>query len=307
MNKYFFALKSMICDKEFRIDYLTEMGLYGWMSDEKYIKKKYKIKMGKELKLNPPITYNEKLQWIKLHDHNPLYTTLVDKYAVKNYVANLIGEKYIIPTLGVWDKFDDIEFEKLPDQFVLKCTHDSGGLVICKDKTKFNRDMAKKLIEKCLKRDFYQFGREWPYKNVAHRIIAEQYMEDSRFKELRDYKFFCFNGEVKALFVATERQKTGEDVKFDFFDSEFNHLEVKQGHENAILLPEKPNCFDEMKVLASKLSKGLREVRVDLYEVNGKIFFGELTFFHHGGWTPFFPEEWDYKFGEWIELSDKVF
>jgi hypothetical protein len=272
------------------------------MSDERFIRKKYKIKMGKELNLKSPKTFNEKLQWMKLNDHNPLYTKLVDKYAVKEYVAGIIGEQYIIPTLGIWDSFEAINFDELPEQFVLKCTHDSGGLVICKNKAKLNKVEAGEKIKKCLKRDYFQFGREWPYKDVPHRIIAEKFMEDSEYNELRDYKFFCFDGEVKALYIATERQKVGEDVKFDFFDSEFRHLPFKQGHENAKVCPEKPICFEEMKMLASKLSKGLREVRVDLYEVDGKVYFGELTFFHHGGWTPFTPEEWDYKFGEWIQV-----
>lgn len=302
MNKYLNALKSLLLDAEFRIDYLTQCGFYDRMSDEKFIRKKYKIKMGKPLSLDPPVTYSEKLQWIKLHDHNPLYTTLVDKYTVKEYVAEKIGKEYIIPTLGVWDRFEDIVFDTLPNQFVLKCTHDSGGLVICRDKKTLDKQKAKTKIDNCLKRNFYVFGREWPYKDVKPRIIAEQYMEDSRFRELRDYKFFCFNGEVKALFIATERQKEGEDVKFDFFDPEFNHLPFKQGHENARIIPEKPSCFEKMKELASILSEGLREVRVDLYEVDGNVYFGEMTFFHHGGWTPFEPEEWDYTFGEWINL-----
>lgn len=297
------AAIALISNKEKRIDFMIQKGFYDNLSDEAFIRMKYKAKMGKNLNLSKPITYNEKLQWIKLYDHNPLYTTLVDKYEVKRYVENIIGADYIIPTLGVWDDFDDIDFSKLPNQFVLKCTHDSGGIVICKDKSKLNLAEAKAKIEKCLKRNFFAFGREWPYKNVKPRIIAEQYMEDSKTKELRDYKFFAFDGVVRALFVATGRQNEGEDVKFDFFDENYNHLPFRQGHENAIELPEKAICFEKMKELASVLSKGLKEVRVDLYEVDGKIYFGEMTFFHHGGWTPFDPDEWDYKFGEWIDLS----
>ena len=293
---------TLLSNKEVRFDWLTMKGFYNRLSDEKYIKKKYKIKMGKKLNLNPPVTYNEKLQWIKLHDHNPLYTKLVDKFEVKDYVAKIIGEEYLIPTLGVWDRFEDIDFDKLPDQFVLKCTHDSGGLVICKDKKHFDYEAAKKKINTCLSRNFYMFGREWPYKNVKPRILAEPYTEDKETGELRDYKFFAFDGKVKALFVATERQVAGEDVKFDFFDPEYNHLPFRQGHENARELHAKPKNFEKMIAISESLSKGLREVRVDLYEANGKIYFGELTFFHHGGWTPFDPEIWDYKFGEWINL-----
>jgi len=276
-----------------------------FVNPEKVIRRSFKERMGYEPNLENPITYSEKLQWLKLYDHNPLYTTLVDKYAVKQYVGERIGFEYIIKTLGVWDKFDKIDFASLPNQFVLKCTHDSGGLVICKDKTKLDIEAARKTINKCLKHNFYYSGFEWPYKNVKPRIIAEEYMEDTKTKELRDYKFFCFDGKVKFLFIATERQKEGEDVKFDFFDKDFNHLPFCQGHENAPILPEKPLRFEDMKVLAEKLSAGIPQVRVDLYEVDGCIYFGEMTFFHHGGWTRFDPEEWDTIFGKEIHLPNK--
>lgn len=258
--------------------------------------------MGKELNLTDPITYSEKLQWIKLYDHNPIYTTLVDKLEVKEYVGEKIGDSYVIPTLGVWSSFGEIDFDELPNKFVLKCTHDSGGIVICRDKKLFNKKAAREKIEKSLSRNYYYMGFEWPYKNISPRIIAEPYMEDVDTRELRDYKFFCFDGKIKALFIATERQKENTDVKFDFFDENFTHLDLKQGHENAAVMPEKPSCFEEMKKVAETLSKGLKEVRVDLYQANGSVYFGEMTFFHHGGWTPFEPESWDKVFGEWIDL-----
>lgn len=277
-----------------------------FVNPEKYIKKVFYKRMGYPLNLDSPQTYNEKLQRLKLYDHNPLYTKLVDKYEVKQYVADEIGNQYVIPTLGVWDRFDDIDFHSLPNQFVLKCTHDSGGIVICKDKEHFDMSKARKLLNKHLRRNFYYMGFEWPYKNVKPRIIAEKYMEDLETQELRDYKFFCFNGVVKMLFVATERQKEGEDVKFDFFDADYNHLPFKQGHEHAPEVPQKPKQFLEMKKLASKLSVGIPQVRVDLYEVNGTVFFGEMTFFHHGGWTKFDPMEWDYKVGGWFNLPRQL-
>lgn len=277
-----------------------------FVNPEKYLQRMFYKRMGYELNLQNPQTYNEKLQWMKLYDHNLLYTKLVDKYEVKHYVSDTIGSQYIIPTIGVWNKVHDIDFEKLPNQFVLKCTHDSGGLVICKDKNSFDTSKAKKILKKSLKRNFYYMGFEWPYKDVKPRIIAETYMEDSKTKELRDYKFFCFNGVVKALFIATERQKEGEDVKFDFFDANFNHLPFRQGHENAEEVPEKPICFEEMKRLASILSKNMPQVRVDFYEVDGKVYFGEMTFFHHGGWTPFEPSKWDNIFGAWLILPPKT-
>lgn len=280
-------------------------GFFNWMDDEKYLKIAYKIRMGKELNLQQPKTYSEKLQWLKLYDRKQIYTDLVDKYQVKKIVANIIGENYIIPTLGVWDRAEDIDFDVLPDQFVLKCTHDSGGLVICKDKKKLDKAAAVKKLNACLKHNFYYAQREWPYKNVKPRIIAEKYMEDNETHELRDYKFFAFDGRVKALFIASDRGSK-EETKFDFFDENFNHLPFTNGHPNADIIPKKPQQFELMKELASKLSKKIPQVRVDFYEVNGKVYFGEITFFHWSGMTPFEPEEWDYKFGEWIELPEKM-
>jgi len=281
-------------------------GKYNHLEDESYLKLKYKVTMRKELNLDAPQSFNEKLQWLKLYDRKPEYTTMVDKIEAKKYVADLIGEEYIIPTLGVWDKFDDIDFGTLPNRFVLKCTHDSGGLVICRDKSQFNKESAKKKINKSLKTNFYYIGREWPYKNVKPRIIAEQYMEDTSITELQDYKFFCFNGIAKVLFIVTDRQKQGEETKFDFFDMEYNHLPFTNGHPNADVFPPKPEKFDEMRMLAEKLSKDIPHLRVDFYEVNGKVYFGELTFFHWSGMVPFNPEEWDKIFGDWIELPVKT-
>lgn len=302
---YIKKLRNFIFDADKRFMYLNSLGFWNYMSDEKYIKKLYRIMMKKELNLKTPRTFNEKLQWLKLYDRNPMYTTMVDKYEVKKYVEEKIGKQYIIPTLGVWDKFDDIDFDSLPNQFVLKCTHDSGGLSICKDKSNWDKEKAKKKIEKSLKRNFYHVSREWPYKNVKPKIIAEQYMEDSKTGELRDYKFFCFNGVAKALFIATERQKANEEVKFDFFDMNFTHIDVRQGHPNAPILPNKPETFDEMYRLAEVLSKGIPQLRVDFYEVDGKVYFGELTFSHFAGMVPFEPEIWDETFGDWIELKKR--
>lgn len=276
---------------------------FNWMSDEQYLKIAFWARMGKWPNIDPPKSFSEKLQWMKLHDRNPLYTKLVDKYEVKPIVAEKIGDEYIIPTIGVWDNVEDIDFNSLPNQFVLKCTHDSGGLVICKDKSKLDIDAAKKKLTTCLKHCFYWGMREWPYKDVKPRVIAEQYMEDET-GELRDYKFFCFDGEVKALFIASDRTKDVE-TKFDFFDENFNHLPFTNGHPNADVSPTKPVCFEEMKSLAAKLSKGIPQVRVDFYEIRGKVYFGEMTFFHWSGMTPFVPEEWDYKFGSWIKLPHK--
>lgn len=257
--------------------------------------------MGKKLHLNPPVTYNEKLQWLKLYDRKQEYTMMVDKYEVKKWVADKIGQQYVIPTLGVWEKFEDINFDMLPEQFVLKCTHDSGGVVICHDKSKLNKRNARRKIESCMKHNFFWGKREWPYKNVKPRIIAEKYMEDCKTHDLRDYKFFTFNGVSKVLFVATERS-TKEETKFDFFDMNFKHLPFTNGHPNSDKILHRPEKFDEMKRFAEILGQDIPQVRVDFYEVNGKVYFGEMTFFHWSGMVPFVPEQWDKILGDWISL-----
>lgn len=273
-----------------------------FLSDEQFIRLKWSYRMrGHKLDLENPQTFNEKLQWLKLNYHNPQQTVLVDKYRVKEYVANLIGEEHVIPLLGVWNSVEEIDWTALPDQFVMKCSHDCGGMVICKDKSQLNISEAKAKLAKCLKSNYYAQGREWPYKNVKPVVFAEAYKED-KFGELRDYKWFCFNGVPKAFFVASDRQKKDEETKFDFFDTDFNHLPFTNGHPNSDKVIEKPKGFETMKVLAAKLSENWPHVRVDFYDVDGEVFFGEFTFFHWGGMTPFVPNEWDYKFGEWIQL-----
>lgn len=273
-------------------------------SDELYIRLKWLATMDYRLNLKDPKSFNEKINWLKLHDRKPEYVTMVDKVAVKDYVASIVGDQYIIPTLAVWSRVEDIDFESLPKQFVLKTNHDSGGVVVCRDRKSFNKGKAIQILNKSLNTDYYLQSREYPYKHLSRRVFAEQYLEDDRFGELRDYKFFCFDGEVKALFVATGRMSSDSETRFDFFDSDFHHLNIINGHPNAIVTPEKPICFEEMKEVAGKLSKGIPHVRVDLYEVNGKVYFGELTFSHWGGFTPFEPESWDYQFGSWIKLPE---
>lgn len=274
------------------------------MDDERFLKKQFKQFMGYELDLNNPKTFDEKLNWLKLHDRNPLYTQLVDKFEVKQYIAKKIGERYVIPTIGIYNSFDEIDFESLPQQFVLKCTHDSGGLILVKNKNNFNIRVAKKKIKKALTRNYYYRGREWPYKNVKPRIIIEEYVEDTRTNELRDYKFYCFNGIVKGVLVATNRQNQNEELKFDYFDNRFNHLNWKNHwHPNAKITPEKPKKYAKMVELASILSEGFPHVRVDFYEANGNILFGELTFYDQGGYLKIHPDEWENEWGALIDLS----
>ncbi len=282
---------------------LAARKFFNWMPDSLYLRIQFRLAMKKKLDLTHPKSYNEKIQWLKLNDRKPEYTIMVDKYAVRDYIKGKIGSEYLIPLVGgPWNRFEDIEFEKLPEQFVLKCNHDSGGLVICKDKSKLDKDVARKKINKSLKRNFYWANREWPYKNVKPCIIAEQYMVDDSGYELRDYKFFCFDGEPKAMFIATDRSGHNS-TKFDFFDMDFNHLPFTNGHPCADTTPSKPKCFEQMIQLAKVLSKGIKQVRVDFYEISGQVYFGELTFSHWSGMVPFNPEEWDYKFGEWIDLN----
>lgn len=269
--------------------------------DKIYLGLLYRYHFHKPLNWKEPLTYSEKLQWLKVYYKNTQYTKLVDKYEVKNYVAEVIGKEFVIPTLGTWEKFEDIDFELLPDKFVLKCTHDSGGLVICNNKEKFDIEEARKKINHCLKRNYYWNNREWPYKNVKPRIIAEQYIEEASDMGLIDYKFFSFDGEVKVLFIATNRNSS-EETCFDFYDLEFNHLPFTNGHPNAKSMPVKPKNYEMMLELATILSKGFPHVRIDFYNLNGKIYFGEMTFYHWSGLVPYNPEEWDYKFGEWLKL-----
>lgn len=270
--------------------------------DEKYIRWMYYTVFRRFPDLKNPQTYNEKLQWLKLHDKHSEYTNMVDKAEAKKYVANVIGEEYIIPTLGVYNSFDEIDFSKLPNQFVIKCTHDSGGVVVCKDKSKLDILSARKKIEYGLGKSAYWSTREYPYKNVPPRIIVEEYMEDESGYELKDYKIFCFDGKPEFLFVATDRGMKGEETKFDFYDLEWNHLPLTNGHPNSSKIIPKPKNLEKMVEISAKLSQGIPHVRVDLYNINGKIYFGELTFFHWSGLTRFVPEEWDYKFGELLHL-----
>ena len=278
----------------------------GWKADlpaTDFLKRMYRICMGRELDLDNPLTYTEKLQWLKLYDHRPEYTAMVDKYAVKQYVAEKIGAEYVIPLLGVWERAEDIDFDALPQQFVLKTTHDSGSYVVCKDKSQLDIPAARKRMAKFLKRKYYGNNREWPYKNVKPRIIAEAYMEDSRYGELRDYKFFTFGGEPKVLYIAQGRGR-GEPTVADFFDMDFNHLPFTIDHDMAPVPPEKPECFEEMKRLAAVLSEGTPQLRVDFYEVDGRVYFGEMTFFHCSGMEGFQPEEWGRIFGDWVQLPE---
>ena len=280
-------------------------GFLNQISDEAYLRMLWQRKFHKKLNLNNPETFNEKLQWLKLYDRKPAYTTMVDKYEAKKYVAARVGEEYIIPTLGVWDRFEEIDFDSLPDQFVLKCTHDSGGLAICRDKSKFDKEKARKKIERSLRRNYYWSSREWPYKNVKPRIIAEQYMEDGTgLPGLTDYKFFCFGGEPKLLYVS-QGLENHATACISFFDLEGKKMPFYRKDyrpvEGELTLPEN---FSEMREQARELAKNVAApfVRIDLYAINGETKFSEITFSPCGGMLPFEPAEWDKTLGDWIQL-----
>lgn len=299
-------IKSFLCSPSAVVAYLLLAckPVARFYSDKTYLKLRYMVCFKKKLHLDNPVTFSEKLQWLKLYNRRPEYTTMVDKYAAKEYVANIIGEEYIVPTLAVYNNVGEIDWDALPRQFVLKTTHDSGGIVICRDKERLDKQAAIKKLDYALHHDNYSITREWPYKNVPRRIIAERYIESrSDTHDLPDYKFFCFDGEVKAMFIASDRQKKGEETKFDYFDCDFKPLPFRQSHPRSRVLPEKPKSFEQMKEIASRLSKGQPHVRVDLYEVQDKVYFGELTFFHFSGFAPFIPEEWDERFGGWLNLK----
>ena len=272
-----------------------------FLSDETYLKMEYRFQMGEKLDLKNPKTLNEKLQWLKLHDRKPEYVVMVDKYLAKGYIADRIGEEYIIPTLGVWNTADEIDFDKLPEQFVLKCNHNSGGLVVCKDKSKLDITETKKKISRALKQDFYLIGREWPYKDVPRKIIAEKFMVDESGKELKDYKIFCFNG--KAEYVEVDFNRFIEH-KLNPYDFDWKPLNFCDSSKNdyAANIP-KPQRLEDMRRIAEELSKDIPFLRVDFYSIFDKIYVGELTLYPGSGWIQFDPKSTDEKYGKLLKLN----
>ena len=298
-------IKTLFSTKRIFWKKLTKTPFLRMLPDRYAISIIYHNVFGHPINLKNPKSFNEKLQWLKLYNRKPEYSKMVDKAAVKEYVAGIIGYEYIIPTLGVYDTFDSIDFDALPNQFVLKTTHGGGntGVVICKDKASLDIISARIKLEKSLRTDTYIVGREWPYKNVKPRIIAEKYIEDQT-GDLRDYKLMCFNGNVKCSFVCSNRSSNA-GVQVTFFDRDWNILPFEREHPHRTDIT-KPSNYETMVRLAEKLSKNIPFVRVDFYDVAGKVYFGELTFFPGGGFEKFQPEEWDYKLGSWLNLPSKI-
>src|SRR5690554_4763154 len=272
------------------------------LPDRIYLKMLFPLYTGYKLDLKNPRTYNQKLQWLKLYYRKPIMTKMVDKYEAKEYISQILGEEYVVKNYGVWNSFDEIDFDALPNQFVLKTTHDQGGVVICKDKHNFDYRQAKKKLNKHLKVKHFYLTREWPYKNVKPRILAEEYLNPNEDASFKDYKFYCFNGVPKVMYVSMG--KHSGKMTFDYFDMEFNLLNIERPNiQNSGKQTTKPEQFDLMKELAAKLSVGFPHLRTDFYEVKGRIYVGELTFFQGGGLMPFIPQKWDYTLGDWIDLS----
>lgn len=276
-------------------------GAYDKMPDEAFLKRKFKACIGNDLDLKNPKTFNEKLQWLKLYNHQPELTVMADKVAVRDYIAKTIGAEYLIPCLGIWEDPEDIDFSVLPDRFVLKCNHNSGlGMYICKDKANLDIPKVKRKLKKGLAQDYYLSGREWPYKNIKRKIIAEAYMEDANGR-LDDYKLMCFNGEVKCSFVCSDRFSE-KGLHVTFFDPDWNVMPFERSYPSVREGLPKPSQYDKMVELAQTLSKDIPFVRVDFYEVDGKIYFGEMTFYPGCGFEAFQPEQWDKILGDWITL-----
>lgn len=291
--------KKLIKNRELRLQLIK---LLSFVPSAPYLKMVYRIKTGEKLHLKNPVGFNEKLNWLKLNHIHPEYTQLVDKLAVRDYIREKIGEDYMFPLLGSWDSFDDIDFDALPDKFVLKCNHDSGSVKLITDKSKMDKAALKAFFERRLAMNAYCLGREYPYKDVPPKMMAEAFMEAPDGGGINDYKFFCFQGKPKLLFVATDR---ATDVRFDFFDMDFQHLDIVNIHEQSGKEIQKPSCFDEMKSLAETLSQGMEFVRIDLYEIGGRVYFGEFTFFHGGGFYLFHPAHWEKDLGDLLPLEQQ--
>lgn len=298
--------------------YLARKNLMSWMPDKMYLQMMYRAILGRKLNLKNPQTFNEKLQWLKLYDHNPLYTIMVDKVKAKEYVAEKIGEQYIIPTLGVWKNVEDIDFNTLPERFVIKCNHNSGtGMYICRDKNKMNEEQVRKRLKKGLNENYYKHWREWPYRDVPRRILAEQYLESEKLSyennesevnaslvgDLRDYKFYCFNGEPKLCQVISNR---AVDEKIDFYDMHWERVVglvgLTMGVHNSEQEISCPHSFNDMLRCARILSKDIPFSRIDFYDINGRAYWGEITLFPASGFGIFTPDDWNRIIGDWLQL-----
>lgn len=283
---------------------LLDTKLSRMLTDKGHVKLAYWAGTGKKLRLKNPVTFNEKLQWLKLNDRRELYRICADKLRVRDYVAEKLGEEYLIPLLGSWEQADRIDFEKLPQQFVLKCNHNSGlGMCICKDKSKLDQDAVRKELQAGLQQNYYYHLREWSYKDIPRRIVAEAFLSDGS-GSLADYKIHVFNGKARFILVCADRFDAS-GLTEDFYTPQWEHMDIRRpGIPNAKKLQEKPQLLEQLVACAEKLGEELPFVRADFYVCGGKIYFGEMTFYPAGGVTPFEPESWDETFGSWLQLPE---
>lgn len=282
--------------------YATLIRLSPLIGDKLYIKLKYRLFMERKCNLKHPSLFQEKLQWIKIHDRKAIYHKMVDKIEVKEFISERVGNEYVIPTIGIWNSFDDIDFNVLPDEFIIKNSYDSGSYFICTNKSNLNKDDLSKKLNISNQKDYYIYSREWPYKGLQHRIIAEPLLHDDKCPYLRDYKFFTFNGEPKFFYVTSDRgSATG--LKEDFFDINGNLMDLNQkGYYNNPKTPELPKNLEKMISFSRILAKDTYHLRVDFYEIHDRLYVGEMTFFDGGGFCPFTPEKYNKILGDWIKL-----
>ena len=269
-----------------------------FIPDRPYLKLEYRFLTGKKLNLDSPETYNEKLQYLKLYDRKPVYTRMADKLGMRDFVRERIGEDCTVPLLGVWDKPDDIDFDRLPESFVLKCNHDSKGLIICHNKELMDREQSVRILSKSMKRNMFWAAREWPYKNIRPKVFAEQLLE-----EITEYQVLCFNGKPRLMYLMSE--DSDGHLTEDFFDTDFKPLDVSLGYGKTSDRIEKPSYLDRMVGYAAVLSEGCPHLRVDFIHADGHLYVGELTFFNDAGFAPVRPESWNEKMGKWIELPER--
>ena len=298
-------IRTFIENPQYFITSPAAKGWLNWVPDSLYLKVLYRVIMGRKLNLKNPKEYNEKLQWLKLNDRKPEYSTMVDKYEVRGYIADLLGDKYLIPCLGIYDSVDDIDIDALPDRFVLKCTHDSGSVEICKDKSSFDIEGARHRLSQAMKRNYYATYREWPYKSVKPRIIAEGYLEGDG-GDLKDYKVMCFNGEAKIIEVHENRFVEGKVHTQTFYDREWNIVPLTQVETVTVdRAGERPRQLDEILRLSELIAKDMYHARIDWYIERDKIYFGEITFFDGSGFESFSTPEMERMLGDMINLPEK--
>ncbi|MGI6501367.1 MAG: ATP-grasp fold amidoligase family protein [Anaerostipes sp.] len=295
-------IKKVVQHPEKIIGRMNMLGMFNWMDDNTYLKFLFRVNLKYRLNLKEPKTFNEKMQWLKLNNVHPEYSKVVDKYEVRNYVKELIGEQHLIPLLGVWDSPFDIDFDKLPNEFVLKCTHNSGGVIVCKNKSEFDEKKAIKQLNHLLKKKYYKQGREYPYKTVKPRVICEKFMDDGIGNLPNDYKIMCFNGKPQNIMVCSGRKNGHAD--YYFFNKEWNFLPYNKVDINLpsdFTLP-KPRQLEKMWMLAEEISTQYIVSRIDFYEIKGKLYFGEITLFPASGMDKDITKETDIEWGKKIRL-----